>query len=511
MAGFDPSVISQIPDGAPDFAAAKAKGIQLADMVDQNQMRKLALKEERQNFGDQQKAREILKDASYSTPEGVTQTAEKLTRAGLGNQAMDFMKLANTHLSGQVERETLQLQQQARQHDIVAGALDQVVAQLDDLRAKGATPAQLDAAALKFATPVMQQLVQQYPQLQEQIATFAKNPQNLTYQGIKSAEAQTNKGQELMKQRLAERKADLEEEGKKETERHNREMEATGRGRLDLANRKDLRDSQGNLNPEAVDLAAQRLINGEEAKSVLANFGRGKQGAADIAAVQNRFAAMAREQGLSADDIALRIQEMRGSARAELELGAREGKIAPRVQEAKKFAELALAASADVPRGDWKGKNNFLQWVQDQASGKELGRFQAANVSLINAYAAAIGGGTIHMHDQEVGAKLLSTANGPEAYKAKVEQLITETETALKAPEDVKQQWRETRARDAAQRRGPNVPPAAPGATPPAPGAAAAAPGAASATPVDPAANKKAWPNAPAIGTVEAGHRYKGG
>jgi hypothetical protein len=219
----------------------------------------------------------------------------------------------------------------------------------------------------------------------------------------------------------------------------------------------------GNLSKDAIDLAAQRLANGEKAQDVLANFGRGAQGGKDIAAVQNRFAELAKEQGMTADEIALRQQEMRGSARAELALGEREGKIAPRVQEAKTFAQIALKASADVPRGDWKQMNQIGQWIQDSDSGKELGKFQAANVSLINAYSAAVGGGTIHKHDQEVGAQLLSTANGPENYKAKVKQLIVETEAALKAPEEVKQQWRQTREDASSGKKAP----AAGGAHPP--------------------------------------------
>lgn len=196
------------------------------------------------------------------------------------------------------------------------------------------------------------------------------------------------------------------------------------------------------LTPEAIDLAARRLKNGEEAGKVLANFGRGAQGAANIAAVQNRFAQLAATpdangQTMSAEDIAARIQELGGQKRTIQELAAREGKIAPRVQEAQNFARMALTASAAVPRTNWTTANKALQWGASQASDPALGRFQVANNSLINAYAAAVGGGAIHVHDQEKASQMLATTDGPDAYAAKVDQLIKETQQALAAPQQV--------------------------------------------------------------------------
>lgn len=200
----------------------------------------------------------------------------------------------------------------------------------------------------------------------------------------------------------------------------------------------DARRTPGvSLSDDAIDLAARRLLNGEESGKVLANFGRGNQGSANITAVQNRFAKLASDSGLDAETIATKTQELGAEKRARLELGAREGKIAPRVQEADNFAKLALDASAKVPRGNWTDYTGALQWGAKHSSDPALGAFQVANNSLINAYAAAVGGGVMHVHDQQKAAEMLATTDGPAAYEAKVQQLMKETHEALAAPGQV--------------------------------------------------------------------------
>jgi hypothetical protein len=68
--------------------------------------------------------------------------------------------------------------------------------------------------------------------------------------------------------------------------------------------------------------------------------------------------------------------------------------------------------------------------------------FKAANVSLINAYAAAVGGGQPTIHDKVAAENMLNTAMSPEAYTAVVNQLITEMDAALAAPRNVMDQMR---------------------------------------------------------------------
>lgn len=196
------------------------------------------------------------------------------------------------------------------------------------------------------------------------------------------------------------------------------------------------------MSDKAIDFAAQRLLNGEPANKVLANFGRGAQGAQNITAVQNRLAELAADGGVNAQLMAVITQELSSDARARLELGAREGKIAPRVAEAKNFAQIAGVASQKVPREKFVPVNKLMQMADSSMSDPALAAFKAANVSLINAYAAAVGGGAPTVHDKEAAEKMLSTAMSPEAYQAVVNQLITEMDAALAAPRDVMDEMR---------------------------------------------------------------------
>jgi hypothetical protein len=196
------------------------------------------------------------------------------------------------------------------------------------------------------------------------------------------------------------------------------------------------------LSDNAIDFAAKRLLNGEPAAKVLANFGRGAQGAQNITAVQNRLAELASEGGVSPQLMAVLSQELAADSRTRLELGAREGKVAARVEEAKQFAKIAGEASTLVPRGSFVPVTKLMQMTDTQLSDPKLAAFKAANVSLINAYAAAVGAGVPTVHDKEAAEKMLSTAQSPEAYQAVVNQLIVEMDAALAAPRNVMEQMR---------------------------------------------------------------------
>lgn len=193
------------------------------------------------------------------------------------------------------------------------------------------------------------------------------------------------------------------------------------------------------LNDAAKQLAVDRLLSGEKPSSVLGNLGRGAQGARDLRAIQNLLADTAGKRGITGPQLVKIMQSTAADGRAVLELGAREGKIAARVQEAQNFAQIAKAASAEVPRSKFLPWNKLKQIAETNLSDPKLARLKAATVSLVNAYAAAVGGGTPTVHDKEAAENMLATAQSPEAYDAVVDQLITETEQALAAPEQVRE------------------------------------------------------------------------
>lgn len=102
--------------------------------------------------------------------------------------------------------------------------------------------------------------------------------------------------------------------------------------------------------------------------------------------------------------------------------------------EVQKFADLATSASDALPRGNFVPLTTAEQAIQSGTSSPELAAFVAANTSLVNAYSAVAGRGTPTVAGQEHAYKMLSTATGPEAYKAVVKQLLAETAAAKASP-----------------------------------------------------------------------------
>ena len=119
-------------------------------------------------------------------------------------------------------------------------------------------------------------------------------------------------------------------------------------------------------------------------------------------------------------------------------LGTRSGNIDIAVNEASAAAKQALKASEAVPRGEFVPINQLSQRAQKAGSSPALKRFEIANASLITAYSQTMsrtGANTVTAQNR--ATELLATATGPEAYKAGVEQLLTEMSIVQDAVRDV--------------------------------------------------------------------------
>jgi len=198
-------------------------------------------------------------------------------------------------------------------------------------------------------------------------------------------------------------------------------------------------DGSSGLSDDAKDILADRLLQGEKSSAVLGNIGRGAQGAADLRDIQNRVAAKAKAGGMDANKILQNTQNVYADNRTFLELGAREGKIAPRVMEANSFAKIALKASDEVPRGSFVPWSKLSQYTDKQLSDPKLAAMHAATQSLVNAYASAVGGGVMTEGNRLEANRMLYDAQGPEAYKAVVNQMLIETQAALESPQQVRE------------------------------------------------------------------------
>lgn len=433
---INPESIASIGRASGGTAEAIGRGLSIADSMDRRQLNQLSLRQAQQEASDQARAREILSQSDLSSFEGQQKAAAEVTKVSpqLGMQVLRGFQQGQ---STQNELTQQQYQIYGQQLDITGRAAAGLVNDYDNLVAKGVPPEQ----AVAQMTPKWQQTVQGLQQAKlpngqpvlspEQLQHLSANP-GFNPDLMRTVANRSQEARSYLDKRFQERRqtaADARDERRVETaERREAAAEAA------LA-RKEEDKKAGLLTDEALDLVSERVLQGD--KTALQNLGRGTQGSKNLAAVINSTAEKAKARGMDAAAIVRNIQQTAAEGRTLLELGAREGRIAPRVQEAQNFAKIALNASKNVPRGTYRSINKLRQMGEKEVSDPKLAAFRAANISLINAYAAAVGGGTIKMHDQVVAAEMLSTADSPEAYEAIVNQLLTETQAALDAPRQV--------------------------------------------------------------------------
>ncbi len=210
---FDPSVIAAIPDMAPNPVAAKANTLRLQDLMDTQTLNKMKLKEAGQQEREQETYKNVLKGSDLSTDKGATEAAEKLTRAGLPDQAMKFMKERQAIKGGALDIESKKLEIAEQQQSAIVGAMDNVIRQVDAYKQANpdATPAMMDAKTQELIVPMMDQLAKQSQDLIPAIDRYKQQPGSLTYQGVIAAEAASKQGLARLKEYREEQKGARDE------------------------------------------------------------------------------------------------------------------------------------------------------------------------------------------------------------------------------------------------------------------------------------------------------------
>lgn len=201
----------------------------------------------------------------------------------------------------------------------------------------------------------------------------------------------------------------------------------------------------GSLLPDdTADFLAERVINGDT--KALIGLGRGAQGAENISRVQTLVAKKAADRGMDAQDILQKSAEASGLNAQQRTFGTQTAKMAINSTEAQGAIQLGKEASANVPRGNWVPINKVIQAYQSGTSDPALAKFGAANLAIVNTYARAINPtGVPHAADKEHAMQLLSTATGPDAYNAVLDQLNQEIQIAHSAAPKAKQEMEDIR------------------------------------------------------------------
>lgn len=195
------------------------------------------------------------------------------------------------------------------------------------------------------------------------------------------------------------------------------------------------------IDDETLTSMAEQYLAGD--KSVFQNLGRGAQGAANVVALRQRVTQVAKEAGMSPDQIALVQNEFQGMGAAQRALGTRSANFGLAEKEAYAMADLVVDASAKVSRTQFMPINKAIIAYENNTGDPESRQFGAALNSFINAYARAVSPvGTPTVSDKDHARSMLSTADSHQALTAIMEQLKREMDAAGAAPGAVQKQIR---------------------------------------------------------------------
>lgn len=269
-----------------------------------------------------------------------------------------------------------------------------------------------------------QELSQMFPDMK--MNEGMKSPDQLEAAARHSSEYLKNQ------QRATQPETPHESRTRDETERHNREVEAS-------AKRKE-GDAETGLKTEDYKFMAGQYLAGD--KSVMQNLGRGAQGARDIRMLRKTIRTEAAAQGMTPVHVAIKMAEFEGLKAGERTAGTREAQLGFAAHELEQFIPLARNAIEKVPRTEFRPINKLIELAQTQKLSPNQAALVAANRSVINAFSMVASRGAQTVHNVEEAEKMLSTAQDQPTYNAVLDQLDREVKGALKAPQQVKEDLR---------------------------------------------------------------------
>lgn len=179
------------------------------------------------------------------------------------------------------------------------------------------------------------------------------------------------------------------------------------------------------IDDKTAKLLAERVLMGDT--KALTGLGRGAQGAANILKIHKMASDIADEKGIDAKGVLNNVAQQAGLVSSARALGTKETHFGVAEKAMEESLPLAQAASDAVPRTDWIHLNKLIQAGQTEHANPLLKRFLIATDTAAKDYARTINPtGALRESDIEYARKILSTADGPEAYRAALDQLRME-------------------------------------------------------------------------------------
>ncbi len=233
-------------------------------------------------------------------------------------------------------------------------------------------------------------------------------------------------------------------------------------------------NATGGLTEEAADFAAERVLFGDE--SALTGMARS---ASNITKVNNAIVQKAKEYGLTPAQVAVKVAQFKGIVAGERTLGTRQANMEVAANEVKAMTPLALDASEHVDRTEFPTLNAVLLAAERGTGDENVVRFALAANSLIYSFSKFLNPTGIPTDaDKARATEILATQWSKEQFTTALDQISKEIATGRFAIDATREEFLQGLVGGQGSTTAHTQPTA---------------------------------PKAPAIGTIEQGHRYKGG
>ena len=441
---INPQSISSIGQSV-DLGGAVEKAYTLSDAIDRSQMNKMTLAAAREDAADNAKLKELTKGVDLADPEARNALVGRISTEVGGRQAMAFERDLNANTEGRLKAEESYLQNLEHRSKLFESATEPFVIGYQEAKAKGGASLQeYEATVLPAFQKTAKDLMEQKlpngkplldPAHMQAIQTALSGGPGSTMALLQSVYTNSQDAQTKIaarrKETLGERELTARatnEEGK--PAREDRAANIAER-RLRLLEGKDAASKEGGLQPDDYKFIAGQYLAGDT--SALQNLGRGVQGAKDLREIRKEVRQLAEERGMKPEDVAAKMAQFAGIKAEKRVEGTTVGKIETAIREIPQFAEKALAASAKVPRGEFRPFNKLRLYADTELSNPDLKELKSYLNSLSNAYDVAAARGGTDVNKRAEAHAMLDAADSPETLARAIKVMQDEAAIALKA------------------------------------------------------------------------------
>lgn len=393
MPELNTNLLADIGKNVPSYSGAMAKSTQLKDMISQEQLGELQVKQAKAQQDKDSKIQDLASKADLSTPEGQTKFASDVTKIDPA-KGMDFMKQMQEMMKSTGDNEKTQLELIGERADHEANVAMPLLQQYQNMIAKGVPPQQA-AAQMQ---PAYQQALQGLASVklkdgspllgQEQLKQIIAHP-TFDPEFVGGIVQQSKQAREALNQQQSQATSQASQS---ETVRHDKVMEGQGQQKVDLASEKLKQGiANGKLDDDTVqDAATQYNLTGK-----LPALGRGDNAMAVRAQILNTAAKQLKDAGQSEQGAIVNQAALKASQQAYSAVKKSQEMVGTYEKTAVANMQLVRDMSSKVQRGQSPIMNKWILAGRKAIEGDpDVAKFDAALTTFSEEYAKVMTGST---------------------------------------------------------------------------------------------------------------------